>query len=156
MENIIIDDYIKTETEKNILDNIKEQLKEKINNDAIYSNNIYLYFKTLYNKKNKTYDKLLIHCFYKKNKTNKKEYLFDIILSDNYNYNIFPKIYCQSLDIDKNINLIDKRDLFDAITEKKYDNIIIKNIIDLLLDIIRIIIPVFVKKIFFYKENKFN
>ena len=154
MENIIIDDYIKKETEKNILDNIKEQLKEKINNDAIYSNNIYLYFKTLYNKKNKTYDKLLIHCFYKKNKNNKKEYLFDIILSDNYNYNIFPKIYCQSLDIDKNINLIDKRDLFDAITEKKYDNIIIKNIIDLLLDIIIIKIPEFVKKIFFYKENK--
>ena len=154
MENIIINDYIKTETEKNILDNIKVQLKEKINNDVIYSNNIYLYFKTLYNKKNKTNDKLLIHCFYKKNKTNKKEYLFDIILSDNYNYNIFPKIYCQSLDIDKNINLIDKRDLFDAITEKKYDNIIIKNIIDLLLDIIIIKIPEFVKKIFFYKENK--
>ena len=154
MENIIIDDYIKKETEKNILDNIKEQLKEKINNDVIYSNNIYLYFKTLYNKKNKTYDKLLIHCFYKKNKNNKKEYLFDIILSDNYNYNIFPKIYCQSLDIDKSTNLIDKRDLFDAITEKKYDNIIIKNIIDLLLDIIIIKIPEFVKKIFFYKENK--
>ena len=72
MENIIIDDYIKKETEKNILDNIKEQLKEKINNDAIYSNNIYLYFKTLYNKKNKTYDKLLIQCFYKKIKTIKK------------------------------------------------------------------------------------
>ena len=154
MENIIIDDYIKTGKEKNILDSIKEQLKEKINNDVIYSNNIYLYFKTLYNKKNKTYDKLLIHCFYKKNKNNKKEYLFDIILSDNFNYNIFPKIYCQSLEIDKNINLIDKRDLFDAITEKKYDNIIIKNIIDLLLDIIIIKIPEFVKKIFFYKDNK--
>ena len=69
MENIIIDDYIKKETEKNILDNIKEQLKEKINNDVIYSKNIYLYFKTLYNKRNKIYDKLLIHCFYKKIKT---------------------------------------------------------------------------------------
>ena len=154
MENIIIDDYIKTDSEKNILENIIAELKEKINNNVIYSNSIYLYFKTLYNKKNKIYDKLLIHCFYKKNQKNKNEYLFDIILSDNFNYNVFPKIYCKSLDIDKNINFIDKRDLFYAIMEKNYDEIIIKNIIDLLLDIIIIKIPEFVKKIFFYKENK--
>ena len=154
MENIIIDDYIKTDSEKNILENIISELKEKINNNVIYSNSIYLYFKTLYNKKNKIYDKLLIHCFYKKNQKNKNEYLFDIILSDNFNYNVFPKIYCKSLDIDKNINFIDKRDLFYAIMEKNYDEIIIKNIIDLLLDIIIIKIPEFVKKIFFYKENK--
>ena len=69
MENIIIDDYIKTDLEKNILENIISELKEKINNNVIYSNSIYLYFKTLYNKRNKIYDKLLIHCFYKKIKT---------------------------------------------------------------------------------------
>ena len=116
MKNIIIDDYIKTNSEISNFESIIEQLKEKINNNVIYTNNIYLYFKTLFNKKNKTHDKLLIHCFYKKNQKNKKEYIFDIILSDNYNYNIFPKIYCISLDIEQsNINLVDKRDLFISI-----------------------------------------
>ena len=154
MKNIIIDDYIKTNSEISIFDNIIEQLKEKINNNVIYSNNIYLYFKTLFNKKNKIYDRLLIHCFYKKNQKNKKEYNFALILSDNYNCNIFPKIYCYSLNIEKNINVIDKRDLFNAIMEKDSNNIIIKNIIDLLLDIIIIKIPEFVKRIFFYEESK--
>ena len=155
MKNIIIDDYIKTNSEISNFENIIEQLKEKINNNVIYSNNIYLYFKTLYNKKNKIYDKLLIHSFYRKNQKNKKEYNFDIVLNDNYNYNIFPKIYCISLDIDQNnINLVDKRDLFYSIMEKSYNNIVIKNIIDLLLDIIIIKIPEFVKKIFFYEFSK--
>ena len=158
MKNIIIDDYIKTNSEIYIFDNIIEQLKEKINNNVIYHNNIHLYFKTLYNNKNKIYDRLLIHCFYKKNIKNEKEYKFAIILNENYNYNIFPKIYCQSLDIDKNINLVDKRDLFDSITEKKYNNknddINSNNIMDLLLDIIIIKIPEFVRKIYFLEENK--
>ena len=155
MKNIIIDDYIKTNSEISNFESIIEQLKEKINNNVIYTNNIYLYFKTLFNKKNKTHDKLLIHCFYKKNQKNKKEYIFDIILSDNYNYNIFPKIYCISLDIEQsNINLVDKRDLFISIMEKNSNEIIIKNIIDLLLDIIIIKIPEFVKKIFFYEHSK--
>ena len=155
MKNIMIDDYIKTNSEISNFESIIEQLKEKINNNVIYTNNIYLYFKTLFNKKNKTHDKLLIHCFYKKNQKNKKEYIFDIILTDNYNYNIFPKIYCISLDIDQsNINLVDKRDLFISIMEKNSSEIIIKNIIDLLLDIIIIKIPEFVKKIFFYECSK--
>ena len=154
MKNIIIEDYIKITSEKSNFVNIIEELKEKINNNVIYSNTIHLYFKTLYNKKNKIYDRLLIHCFYKINQKNRKEYAFDIILSDNYNYNIFPKIYCQSLNIDKNIKLIDKRDLFDSIMEKNCNNIIIKNIIDLLLDIIIIKIPEFMKRVIFYEESK--
>ena len=161
MKNIIIDDYIKTNSEISIFDNIIEQLKEKINNNVIYKNNIYLYFKTLYNKKSKIYDRLLIHSFYKKNQKNKHEYNFSIILNDNYTYNIFPKVYCQSLYMNKDINLIDRRDLFHSLIEKKYsisdnqnNDTININIIDLLLDIIIIKIPEFVRKIYFYDENK--
>ena len=45
MENIIIDDYIKTDSEKNILENIIAELKEKINNNVII---VYIYTSKLY------------------------------------------------------------------------------------------------------------
>ena len=150
MKNVILNE----KNQINFFDDIIKQLKENINNNTKNNEKVHLYFKSLYNKENKIYNELIIHCFYKKNKINKKEYNFTIIL--NKDNKIFPKIFCQSLDIfgnDKKINIIDRRDLFFSIIEKNYNykNIII---IELLFEIIIIKIPEFVNKIFFYEENK--
>ena len=136
-----------------IFDGVVENLKKKINDNRKYSNNIHLYFKSLYNKEKKVYDELLIHCFYKKN--NKNEFIFCILLNNNYK-NTPPKIFCQFYDNDNTISIIDKRDLFNSIIEKNNININNNeiNIFDLLLDIIITKIPEFIKKIVFYEESK--
>ena len=150
MKNVILNE----KNQINFFDDIIKQLKENINNKEKNNEKVHLYFKPLYNKENKIYNELLIHCFYKKNKNNKKEYNFNIII--NQDNKIIPKIFCQSLDIfdnDKKINIIDKRDLFLSIIEKNYNY---KNNImsELLYEIIIKKIPEFVTKLFFYEENK--
>ena len=154
MDNLNENKFIKINTQHTIFDNIIKELKEKINNNIKNKNKneIYLYYRKLYNKENEKYDKLLINIIYKKTIKPIKEYNFSIIIDETFPKNP-PVIYCDSLDI--NICLNDKRDLFYSIIENNWlINETKNNYIDILSNIIIIKIPQFILRLLFYEENK--
>ena len=151
MDNLDENKFLLINNQITIFDNIITELKDKIYKDIKYKKEICLYFRKLYNKENEKYDKMRIHIVYHKNIKTIKEFSFVIIIDDSFPQTS-PIIYCDSLDI--NINLNDERDLIDCITEKKW--LIDQNInpSDILINLISKQIPEFVFRLLYYEENK--
>ena len=144
--------FILINTQITIFENIIKELKEKINNNIKYKNEIKIYSRKLYSKELEKYDKLIIHIMYNKIIKSIKEFSFSIIINDS-----FPKtppiIICNSLDI--NINLNDRRDLFYSIMEGKWNlDSINNNSINILVNLILIRIPNFILRLLYYEEKK--
>ena len=152
MDNLNDNKFIFTNTQITIFENIIKELKEKINGNFKYKNEIKLYLRKLYSKEIEKYDRLIIHAVYNKTIKIIKEFTFNIIINDS-----FPKtppiIFCYSLD--NNINLNDRRDLFYSIMENKWniDNFH-NNCIDELINLIVIKIPNFILRLLYYEEKK--
>ena len=152
MDNSNDNKFILINTQITIFENIIKELKEEINNNIKYKNEIKLYLRKLYYKEVEKYDRLIIHAMYNKIVKSIKEFSFIIIINDR-----FPKtppiIFCNSLD--NNINLNDRRDLFYSIMENKwnienYHN----NCIEALVNLIAIKISDFISRLFYYEEKK--
>ena len=144
--------FILINTQITIFENIIKELKEKINNNIKYKNEIKIYSRKLYSNELEKYDKLIIHIMYNKIIKSIKEFSFSIIINDS-----FPKtppiIICNSLDI--NINLNDRRDLFYSIMEGKWNlDSINNNSINILVNLILIRIPNFILRLLYYEEKK--
>ena len=144
--------FILINTQITIFENIIKELKEKINNNIKYKNEIKIYSRKLYSNELEKYDKLIIHIMYNKIIKSIKEFSFCIIINDSFP-NTPPIIICNSLDI--NINLNDRRDLFYSIMEGKWNlDSINNNSINILVNLILIRIPNFILRLLYYEEKK--
>ena len=129
MDNLNENKFILINSQISIFDNIIKELKDKINKSLNFKKEkeICLYFRKLYNKEKEKYDKLKIHIIYNKNIKTIKDFSFNIVIDETFPQSR-PVIYCDSLDL--NINLNDERDLIYCIIEKQWviDNPKISNI----------------------------